>query len=45
MVVIVWLLDLHLPVQSMPITTKIVSLIEPYSWRVVLDTLCDRVCQ
>ena len=27
MVVIVWYLDLHLPMQSVPITTKVVSLI------------------
>jgi len=31
-VVIVWLLDLQLPVQSVPITTKVVSSIELRSW-------------
>ena len=44
-VVIVWLLDLQLHVQPVPITTNIVGL-EPRSWRGVLDTaLCDKVCQ
>jgi len=38
-------LDLQLPVQSMPITTKVVSL-KSCSWRGVLDTtLCGKVCQ
>ena len=38
---IVWQLDLQLPVQSVPITTNVVS-----SWQGVLDTtLCDKVCQ
>ena len=42
--VIVWQLDLQLPVQSVPITTSVVS--ESRSWRGVLDTtLCDKVCQ
>ncbi len=45
MVVIVWLLDLELPVQSVPITTKVVSS-NPVLWRDVLNTtLCDKVCQ
>ena len=40
-----WSLDLQLPVQSMPITTKVVSS-KPRSWRGVLDTtLYDKVCQ
>jgi hypothetical protein len=34
------------PVQSVPITNKVVSTIEPRSWRGVLDTtLCDKVWQ
>jgi hypothetical protein len=38
------LLDLQLPVQSVPIITKVVSS-NPRSWRGVLDTtLCDKVC-
>ena len=42
--VIIWLLDLHLPVQSVPITTKVVSS-NPVHLRGVLDTtLCDKVC-
>ena len=42
--VIVWWLDLQLPVQSVPIATKIEF--EPRSCRGVLDTtLCDKVCQ
>jgi hypothetical protein len=41
---IVWWLDLQLPVQSVPIATKIEF--EPRSCRGVLDTtLCDKVCQ
>ena len=45
MVVIVWQVDLQLPMQSVPITTKIVRIV-PRSWRGVLDTtLCDKVCQ
>jgi hypothetical protein len=44
-VVILWQLDLQLPVQSVHITTKFVSS-NPVSWRDVLDTtLCDKVCQ
>ena len=44
-VVILWLLDLQLPVQSVPITTKVVSF-ESRSWQGLLDTtLCDKVCQ
>jgi hypothetical protein len=39
-------LDLQLPMQSVPITTKVVSSFEACSWRGVLDTtLCDKVCQ
>ena len=48
MVVIVWLLDLQLHVQAVPITAKVVSSnpVEPRSWRDVLDrTLRDKVCQ
>ena len=42
---IVWQLDLQLPVQSVPITTNIASS-NPRSWQGVLDTtLCDKVCQ
>jgi hypothetical protein len=34
-----------LDVQSVPITTNVVTF-EPHSWRGVLDTtLCDKVCQ
>jgi hypothetical protein len=39
-VVIVWELDLQLPVQSVPITTKVVNLNLP-SWRDVLDKVCQ----
>ena len=40
MVVIIWWLDLQLPMQSVPITTKVVS--SNPSQRGVLDaTLCD----
>ena len=43
MVVIAWWLDLQLPLQSVPITTQIVSS-NSSSWRGVLDTtLCDKV--
>ena len=44
---IVWLLDLqlHVPVQSVSITTKVASS-NPTNSEVVLDTaLCDKVCQ
>ena len=42
-VVVVWWLDLQLPVQSVPIITRE---FERRSWRGVLDTtLCDKVCQ
>ena len=38
-------MDFQLPVQSVPITTNIVSL-KPGQWWGVLDaTLCDKVCQ
>ena len=44
MVVIVWYWDLPLPVQSVPITTKVEF--KPHLWQGVLDTrLCDEVCQ
>ena len=45
--VIVWQLNLQLPVQSVPITTKVVSSNPGHaSWRGVLDTkLCDKICQ
>ena len=44
-VVIVWCSDLQLPVQAVPITTKVVSS-NPLSWRGILDTtLCDQVCR
>jgi hypothetical protein len=44
-VMILWSLDLQLPVQSVPITTKVVDF-EPHSWWGVLDiTLCDKVSQ
>ena len=42
MVVIVWKLDLQLPVVSVPITLKF----KPCSWWGVLyTTLCDKVCK
>jgi hypothetical protein len=45
MVVNVWLLDLQLSMQSVPITTKVVSS-NPAHVRGALDTtLCDIVCQ
>ena len=45
-VVIIWLLDLQLPVQLVPITTKVVGSIEPHSWwGVFVTTLCGKVCQ
>jgi hypothetical protein len=35
-----------LPVQSVPIATKVVSLNPTQSWRGIFDTtLCDKVCQ
>jgi hypothetical protein len=44
-VVIVWQLNLQLPVQSVPINTKSCEF-EPRSWWGVLDTtLCNQVCQ
>jgi len=43
---IVWELDLHLPMQSVPITTSVVSSKPALTWRGVLDTtLCEKVCQ
>jgi len=44
MVVIVWLLDLQLHMQSVPITINIVSL-NPTHGGVFDTTLCDKVCQ
>ena len=45
-IVIVWQLDLQLPVQSVHITTKVVDEFESHSWRDLLDTkLCDKVSQ
>ena len=42
---IAWCIDLQLPVQPVPITTKFIKF-ESCSWRGVLDTtLCDKVCQ
>jgi hypothetical protein len=44
-VVILWQLDLQLPVQPVPITPYVVSS-NPRSWRGVLDTsLCNQTCQ
>ena len=43
MVVIVWSLDLLLPMQSVPITIKVVSTI-PTQARLLDTTLCDIVC-
>ena len=45
MVVIVWLLDIQLPMQSVPITTKVCDF-KISLWQGVIDTtLCDKVCQ
>jgi len=42
-VVFVWYLDLQLPVQSVPITTEVVSSNPAHG---VLDTtLCDKTCR
>ena len=42
---IAWFIDLQLPVQPVPITTKFIKF-ESCSWRGVLDTtLCNKVCQ
>jgi hypothetical protein len=43
-VVIVWKLDLQLPVQSVPFTTYVVSS-HPVHGEVYSATLCDKVCQ
>jgi hypothetical protein len=44
-IVVVWWLDLQLPVQSVPITTTVCEY-ESRSWRGLLDTtLCNKVCQ
>ena len=44
LVVIIWLLDLQIPVQSVLITTHVVSL-NPRSLQGVLNTtLCNKVC-
>ena len=42
MAVIVWQLDLQLPMQSVPITTDVAS---ANSMRARCTTLCDKVCQ
>jgi len=42
--IIVWLLDLLLPMQSVPITTNVVSL-NPLRRGVLNTTSCDKVCQ
>ena len=46
---IVWQLDVQLPVQSVPITTDVVSSNldqgEVYKRGVLDTTLCDKVCQ
>jgi hypothetical protein len=39
--VIIWYLDLQLPIQSVPITSDVVSLNLRTRW----TTLCDKVCQ
>jgi len=42
---VVWYLNEQLPVQSVPITTTVVSL-NPVHGKVYSDTtLCDKVCQ
>jgi len=43
-VVILWELDLQLPMQSVPITTNFVSW-NPVRWGVLDTTLCDKACQ
>jgi hypothetical protein len=43
-VVIAWLLDLQLPMQSVIIITNVVSL-NPAHARCTYTTLCDKVCQ
>ena len=45
MVVIIWELDLQLPVQLALISTKIVSLNSAHGRGVLDTTLCDKVCQ
>jgi hypothetical protein len=40
----IWKLDLQLPVQSVPITTKVVSL-NPAHGEVLDTAFCDKVCQ
>jgi hypothetical protein len=37
--------DLQLPVQSVPVTTKVVSSNPAHGEDVVNTTLCDKVCQ
>jgi mRNA-degrading endonuclease HigB of HigAB toxin-antitoxin module len=44
MVVFVLYLDLQLPMQSVPITSKVVSRI-PSWWGVLDTTLCDKICK
>ena len=45
MTVIVWWLDLQLPMQSVSITTKVVSSNPAYGEVYFDSTLCDKVCQ
>jgi len=44
-VVIVWYLDLQLPIQSVPITWLKLWVRIPLRWGVLDTTLCDRICQ
>jgi len=44
-VVIVWYLDLQLPIQSVPITWLKLWVRIPLRWGVFDTTLCDRICQ
>ena len=44
-VMIIWYWDLQLPMQSVPITTKVVSSNTRSWWGVLNTTLCHKVCQ
>jgi len=44
-VVIVWYLDLQLPMQSVPITNNVVSSKLAHGEVYSITTLCDKVCQ
>ena len=44
-VVIVWYLDLQLPMQSVPITNNVVSSKLTHGEVYSITTLCDKVCQ